>query len=223
MNGRTMVLAGGTGLVGAAAIDAALARGWRVAALARPGRARPSRENLAWIECDFDRLDDQRERLAALAPAAFLCALGTTIRIAGSQAAFARVDRDYVAAFAALGASVGATRFGLVSSVGAGAGSRNFYLRTKGEAETAVRSAGFSRVEIARPSFLLGDRAEARAGEGLATAVASVLAPALIGGLSIYRPIAGQTVARALVAGMERAEPGVFVRHFRELAALAAD
>ncbi len=222
MTDRTLVLAGATGLVGAAALEAALAQGWRVAALLRAGRRLPVRQNLETISCDFDALDALAPRLAALAPTAFVCALGTTIRTAGSQAAFARVDRDYVAAFAALGVASGATRFALVSSVGADAGSSNFYLRTKGEAEQAARTAGYAHVEIARPSFLMGARAENRIGERLAIPFARALSPLLAGRLSIYRPIFAETVGRALIAGVGRDEAGVFVRHYDELARLAS-
>ncbi|MEI2734969.1 MAG: NAD(P)H-binding protein [Rhodoblastus sp.] len=216
-----MVIAGATGLIGAAAIEAALARGWRVIALVRdPAKVFP-REGLEAIRADFDDLSPLADRLKKAAPKAFLSALGTTIRIAGSQAAFAKVDRDYVAGFARLGIAAGARKFGLVTSVGADAASRNFYLRTKGEAEAAVLGAGFDRVEIARPSFLIGARAEHRPGEGLAVPISQALSPFLVGGLAKYRPIAGATVARALVAGLERPESGVFVRHYPELNALA--
>lgn len=216
-----MVIAGATGLIGAAAIEAALARGWRVIALVRdPAKVFP-REGLEAIRADFDDLSPLADRLKKAAPKAFLSALGTTIRIAGSQAAFAKVDRDYVAGFARLGIAAGARKFGLVTSVGADAASRNFYLRTKGEAEAAVLNAGFDRVEIARPSFLIGARAEHRPGEGLAVPISQALSPFLVGGLAKYRPIAGATVARALVAGLERPESGVFVRHYPELNALA--
>lgn len=222
MTDRTLVLAGATGLVGAAALEAALAQGWRVAAIVRAGRRLVPRHNLETISGDFDALDALAPRLSALGPTGFVCALGTTIRTAGSQAAFARVDRDYVAAFAALGVSCGATRFALVSSVGADASSSNFYLRTKGEAERAVRAAGYAHVEIARPSFLMGERAEHRLGERLAIPFARVLSPLLAGPLSIYRPISAETVGGALVAGVGRDEPGVFVRHYDELSRLAS-
>ena len=216
-----MVIAGATGLTGAAAIDAALARGWRVVALVRDPAKVATREGLEAVKTDFDDLSPLADRLKAAAPAAFFSALGTTIRIAGSQAAFAKVDRDYVAAFAQLGVAAGARKFALVSSVGADAASSNFYLRTKGEAEAAVRGAGFDHVEIARPSFLIGARVGRRPGEGLAVPISQLLSPLLIGGLARYRPIAGTTVARALVAGLERPESGVFVRHYSELNALA--
>ena len=222
MNARTLVLAGATGLVGAAALDAALSRGWRVAALVRQGRALPRRDGLEVVPCDFEAVSGLRDQIASLAPSAFVCALGTTIRAAGSQAAFAHVDRDYVVAFAALGVAAGATRFALVSAVGADPTSRNFYLRTKGEAERAVRNAGYASVEIARPSFLTGARAENRIGERLAIPVATSLAPLLIGRLSIYRPIAAATVGRALIAGIERAASGAHVRQYDDLVALAA-
>lgn len=221
MTERSMAIAGATGLVGAAAVDAALARGWKVVALVRKGRSLPPRAGLSVLECDFDALAGSREAVAAHAPAAFLCCLGTTIRTAGSQAAFARVDLEYVKAFAELGIACGAVGFGLVSSVGASATSSNFYLRTKGEAEQAAREAGYSHVEIARPSFLTGDRAENRPGEKLAVPVATLLAPLLVGGLSIYRPIAGATVARALVVALEKPAGGAFVRHYAELTRLA--
>lgn len=216
-----MVVAGATGLIGAAAIEAALARGWRVIALVRDHAKVSVRDGLEAIRADFDDLSPLADRLKKAAPKAFLSALGTTIRIAGSQAAFAKVDRDYVAGFARLGIATGARKFGLVTSVGADAASRNFYLRTKGEAEAAVLGAGFDRVEIAHPSFLIGTRAEHRPGEGLAVPISQALAPFLIGGLAKYRPIAGATVARALVAGLERPESGVFVRHYLDLNALA--
>ncbi len=216
-----MVVAGATGLVGAAAVDIALQRGWRVIALARNPAKLKQRTGLQALAADFDDLAALTDRLKAEAPKAFLSALGTTIKIAGSQLAFAKVDRDYVTAFAKLGLACGATAFGLVSAVGANARSSNFYLRTKGEAEDAVRAAGYGHVEIAQPSFLVGDRVEARAGEGLATAVSQALAPLLLGPLAKYRPIAGADVARALVVGLEKPQHGLFVRHYADLRAMA--
>lgn len=216
-----MVVAGATGLVGAAAIDIALQRGWRVIALARNPAKLNQRAGLEAISADFDNLSALAEALKAQAPKAFLCALGTTIKIAGSQPAFAKVDRDYVAAFAQLGVSCGARAFGLVSAVGANPTSANFYLRTKGEAEDTVRAAGYDHVEIARPSFLLGDRIENRPGEGFATAASQALSPLLLGPLSKYRPIAGADVAGALVVGLEQQQRGLFVRHYADLRAMA--
>ena len=91
---------------------------------ARASRRQPFRQGLKIIEVDFDALDQYQPEISALAPNALICALGATIRKAGSKDTFARVDRDYVAAFAALGRAAGASHFGLVSAVGADARSR---------------------------------------------------------------------------------------------------
>jgi hypothetical protein len=102
---------------------------------------------------------------------------------------------------------------------GADARSSNFYLRTKGEAEAAVRACGYLRVDNARPSFLLGQRAEARIGERVGIVAAKMVAPLLIGPLMIYHPIPAASVARALVNLSFRDEPGVFIQQYSELVA----
>jgi uncharacterized protein YbjT (DUF2867 family) len=126
---HTILIAGGSGLVGHAAIKFAIAAGHFVIALVRRGASLSveglaSEEAMKIIEVDFDALDQYQPEISALAPNALICALGATIRKAGSKDAFARVDRDYVAAFAALGRAAGASHFGLVSAVGADARSR---------------------------------------------------------------------------------------------------
>jgi NAD(P)-dependent dehydrogenase (short-subunit alcohol dehydrogenase family) len=133
---HTILIAGGSGLVGHAAIKFAIAAGHFVIALVRSSgslsvEGLASEETLKIIEVDFDALDHYQPEISALAPNALICALGTTIRKAGSKDGFARVDRDYVAAFAALGRTAGASHFGLVSAVGADARSSNFYLAPK--------------------------------------------------------------------------------------------
>lgn len=166
-------------------------------------------------------MDACRDALAGLAPKSFISALGTTIRRAGSPAAFTKVDHDYVVSFAALGRAAGARHFGLVSSVGADPRARAFYLRTKGETGEAVEALGFERVDIARPSFLVGDRSEVRSGERWGVLAGKLLAPLLVGGLRVYRPIAAESVARALVNLSTRQEAGAFVHHHDELEAAA--
>ena len=87
------------------------------------------------------------------------CCLGTTIKQAGSQAAFRAVDFDAVLAFAQAARAAGVTRFAVVSALGASPRSATFYNRVKGEMEAALRALGFERLVIARPSLLAGDRA----------------------------------------------------------------
>jgi len=66
------------------------------------------------------------------------CCLGTTRRAAGSQAAFRAVDHDLVVSFARLAASAGVERLVVVSSVGADAGAKNFYLRVNARSRRCV-------------------------------------------------------------------------------------
>jgi len=113
---------------------------------------------------DFDRLDRHPEHFAV---DAVFCALGTTIRQAGSQTAFRKVDFDAPLQIAQLAHAQGASRFLLVSALGASANSRVFYNRVKGELEEAIEAVGFSRFVVAQPSLLQGDRTEFRLGEHL--------------------------------------------------------
>ena len=91
----------------------------------------------------------------------------------------------------------------------------------KVEAEAAVRACGYLRVDNARPSFLLGQRAEARTGERVGIVAARMVAPLLIGPLMIYHPIPAASVAGALVNLSFRDEPGVFIQQYSELVAAA--
>ena len=127
-------------------------------------------------------------------------ALGTTIKVAGSQEAFRAVDFDASLAVARAAQVAGARHLGLVSAMGADAGSRIFYSRVKGELEEAIAGLGFEGVVIARPSLLVGDREAlgqaVRAGEKLGLHVGRWLKPLIPANFS---PITAQEVARALL------------------------
>ena len=115
------------------------------------------------------------------------------------------MDLEIPAEAARLAVAGGAAQGLLVSALGADAGSRVFYTRTKGEAEGAFEDAGFSSVAVVRPSLLTGDRlprpgGEVRRGERAAEAVLGALHPALVGPLRRLRPTPAVDVARALVA-----------------------
>jgi uncharacterized protein YbjT (DUF2867 family) len=158
---------------------------------------------------------------AALPPIAgtqAFCCLGTTIRAAGSQAAFRKVDHDHVLAFARAACDGGATRFHLVSAVGADARARNFYLRVKGETETDVAALGFTGLDIFHPSLLLGPRAEFRFGEAVARTIMPWINPMLP---SRYRAIDRDVVARAMAAAAKRAPASLRIHHYAEMLRLA--
>jgi uncharacterized protein YbjT (DUF2867 family) len=207
------LLAGATGLIGQA-----LARGW-----AGPGtlhllvrRPVPAPSPACQVQVvDFNALP-------ALPPArCAFCCLGTTIQVAGSQAAFRAVDVDAVLAFARAAKAAGVQRLAVVSALGADAHARNFYSRVKGEAEIALSSLGFDVLVIARPSLLTGDRTALgqpqRRGEQIGQAISQrlgLLIPAA------WRPIEGAVVARALVRALAEARPGTHIVKSAELQTL---
>jgi uncharacterized protein YbjT (DUF2867 family) len=216
---RTALITGATGLVGSLCLKQLLddpANAQVIAILRRP--APESHPKLVQKIVDFDNLS----QLAPIAANDALCALGTTIAKAGSQEAFRKIDFGYSKAFAEFALAGGAQQFALVSSVGANARSRNFYLRTKGELEDAVKALPFASVHIFQPSFLTGARAEQRPSEGLGLALTKALQFAFIGGLSKYRPIPASTVAAAMIAAVKRAEPGRHTYLFEAMQTLAA-
>ena len=193
--GRIAVIAGATGLVGRE-ILAGLLEDATVTAVHALGR-RPlavQHPRLTSHVVDFGALPT----LPALDEA--YLALGTTIRVAGSQAAFRAIDFEANLAVARAARAAGARRVGLVSAMGADARSRVFYSRVKGELEEALASLGFEALVIARPSLLAGAREElgqpARAGEKLALVVSAILRRLIPVN---YRAIAAADVARALL------------------------
>ena len=149
------------------------------------------------------------------------CCIGTTIKKAGSQEAFRRVDYDYVLAFARAAQRAGARQFLLVTALGADPASRIFYSRVKGEIEQAVRELPFQGIHIFRPSFLMGERAEARLAERIGVPVARVVAPLLIGPLRRYRPIKAADVARAMLQVAKEAPRGPNVFEYDGIIAAA--
>lgn len=194
---RTALVAGASGLVGGHLFQLLLADDeyTRVISLAR----RSLDAHHAKLEqhlIDVDTLDDLSE-LPHVDDA--FCCLGTTIKKAGSQEAFRKVDYDYVLGFARAAQRAGAGQFLLVTALGADPASRIFYSRVKGEIEQAVRELPFEGIQIFRPSFLMGERAEVRLAERIGVPVARALAPLLVGSLRRYRPIHAADVARAML------------------------
>ena len=198
-----VLLAGATGLLGRALLAELLAdrATSAVHALVRRASGPTTEPRLQWLTVDYAALP------ALPAARHAYCALGTTIKVARSQAAFRRVDLDAVLAFARAALAAGVQRLAVVSALGADARSTVFYNRVKGEAEQALQGLGFEKIVVARPSLLVGDRAAlgqpSRRGERLALALAAPLAPLIP---AAWRPIRAETVARAMVIAM--AQPG---------------
>lgn len=204
---RVVALAGATGLVGRAILEGLLADG-SVAAVHVLGRRAPG--------VSHPKLTPHLVDFRALPPLPPLdevyLALGTTIKAAGSQAAFRAVDFDANLSVACAALAAGARRAGLVSAMGADAKSGIFYNRVKGELEEALAQLGFEGLVVARPSLLVGDRKALgqpeRPAERVATAVAGLLGPLVPAN---YRPVAASAVARALLARVPAARGQVIL------------
>lgn len=192
---RKVLLAGATGLVGGLILQALLADRTvtEVHALARrPLSVRHSKLHVHIV--DFSRLPPLPQTDEVY------LALGTTSKVAGSQAAFRAVDLEANLAVARAAFAAGARRVGLVSAVAANAKSSMFYNRVKGELEDALKAMGLTALVIAQPSLLLdyrdGLQQPPRIGEQIAIPIAKLLAPLLP---RTYRPVRARAVAQSLV------------------------
>ncbi|MCF8422764.1 MAG: NAD(P)H-binding protein [Bacteroidia bacterium] len=139
------------------------------------------------------------------------CCLGTTIKAAGSKTAFREVDFKYISDFAEFAKQNGLNQFYLQSSVGADSKSKNFYLKTKGETENAIRKLDFESFTIFRPSMLLGNRIEFRFGETLGKLVMQFFSFLFVGRLKLYKAIDAKQVAKAMIYESKLNKVGNFV------------
>lgn len=226
--GLRILLAGGTGLVGALTLDLLLADrdiAEVVSLVRRPsGRHHPKLRELV---VDFDALPGAVASTVT-AVDGVICALGTTLKQAGGDGkAFQKVDLAYVVAVAKAGRLAGATRFAGVSSVGADATAVRLYLKTKGMAQDYVGSLGYTSLHFLQPSLLLGERPAAVAAQRPLETWARRLAPLLgllcQGRYARWHPIRADVVARALVGAikLESMGAGPRVHEYEAIRALA--
>ena len=205
---KVAIVAGATGLIGGFLINTLINAPdyTRVYALTRRpfGKEHPKLANRVVV---FERMADQIKGLVA--QDAFCC-IGTTIADAGSQEAFRAADVDAVLLFARAARAAQATRFVVVSSVGANSQSKKFYLRTKGEMEEAVTDLGFASVDILQPSLLLGPRKALRPLEIAGQIFAPLVNPLLTGTREQYRAVPAEMVAKAMLGASRRGARGVY-------------
>lgn len=148
---------------------------------------------------DFSDLESFR--LALEGTDVIFCCIGTTMKkMKGDKEAYRKVDYDIAVHAAKLGKVNGCEKFVLVSAVGADSKSRNFYLKLKGEIEEAVHATGIESVYILRPSLLMGNRKEFRAGEKFATWLMPLFAFLLP---ARYKPVKASEVAKAMLMAVK--------------------
>ncbi len=205
-----ILMVGGTGLIGNLLVKELVKRGEdkRLHLLFR----RPYREDVGKAKVDVQLQENWPAVIKKAKPKIVISSLGTTIKKAGSQEAFAAVDRNLVASVAKAAKKAGARHFMSVSSTMADSSSSQFYLKTKGEAEDALRSQEFERLDIIRPGLLRGDRTnDFRLGERLAIAASPVMDVLLHGKFRRYRSIHAENVATAMANLMESEGAGEYI------------
>lgn len=216
---KTAVVLGASGLVGKALVSAleADADYSAVHLLVRRASGRSS-DKVKEHAVDFDRPSD----FPPIAADVVYCCLGTTIKKAGSQAAFERVDFGYVLAAAKHFRALGAAHFAVISAVGADAHSRIFYNKVKGRMEEALRQLGYPSLTVVRPSLLGGKREEFRFGERVGLVAFGLLQWAFIGRFRRYRVVYDHQVAAAMVESVYRNQTGEALLESEMLPPLAA-
>ncbi len=192
---KTAVVIGATGLVGEILTNKLAQSNFydRVIVLVR----RPvtfSSPKIESVILNFDKPDS-----SLIKGNDIFCAIGTTIKKAGSKANQFKIDCEYPAEIARIARENGAEQFILVSSIGADANSSNFYLKTKGQLEERLTALNFPSLIILRPSFILGNRKENRMGEKIGIVLAKLLGPLMIGGLRKYKGVEATVIANRMV------------------------
>ncbi|MBP9648999.1 MAG: oxidoreductase [Paludibacteraceae bacterium] len=204
---KTALIIGSTGLVGSALLNELLAHPAYSKVISFTRKPSGNTHPKLHEHCiDFNNIASYKDLIQG---DDLYCAMGTTIKKAGSQAAFTLVDYTYPYQFATIAKSNGVKQFLLVSSIGANAQSKNFYLQTKGTIENDISLLGFETVVIFRPSLLLGKRTEFRFGEKIAMHISQLFSFLFVGKLRPYAPIHSHTVAKAMVSVAQQANTGV--------------
>jgi uncharacterized protein YbjT (DUF2867 family) len=208
---RRILLVGATGLVGTRVMEACVGRtDVRLIALTRREAPMPKGARMEMLVADPA---EWAQSVAAVAPDAVICALGTTWRKAGEdEAAFRAVDEELVLRVARAAKDNGVSNFVLVSSAGADPVSRSFYLRVKAEVEAAVRKLRLHRLDILRPGLLRGPRSrDRRPAERLAILASPIADRFLRGERRRFRSIDARRVARAALEAAKEKARGSFV------------
>lgn len=206
---NTALLVGSTGLVGNEVLNLIVNDSFffKIIVLSRKPLEIKD-EKVENIVVDFDNLEQYKSKLKA---DYVFCCLGTTIKQAGSEAAFKKVDYFYPLQIAKICKENGAKVFSVITALGSNPNSMIFYNKVKGELELALEKINFEALHIIQPSLLLGDRKETRIGEGIAQKLSPIMNAVLIGGLKKYKAIAGTQVAKAMLYYSKQNVQGNFI------------
>ena len=191
------LVVGSTGLIGSSILTQLLEKEESVIALVRTDEA-STNSLLDFHKVNFDDLKFPNDFFSDVKDL-FIC-LGTTIKKAGSEEAFQKVDVTYCMDIAQKARLGGVTNLSIVTSVGSDLNSKNFYLKSKGFIERQILELDFESISIYRPGLLIGPRDEFRLGEFIGQKILPFLIdPLLIGSLRKYRSINRDRLAKAMI------------------------
>ena len=160
------------------------------------------------IKTDFNNLENHKEEIKG--NDCFFC-IGTTKKNSPNKDEYQRIELDIPKEIAKIAKSNSVNSFIFVSALYANLKSSGDYVRFKGLVEEELKELNFPKLAILRPSFLMGDRKEKRAGEKIGIFVFKLLSPLLLGPLKKMRPIHSETVAKAMIrAANENLEKNIF-------------
>lgn len=204
MNNKTALLAGASGLVGNELLHILLdSPNYNQVKILVRRPLEMAHEKLEQVVTDFDKLDQYANYFDV---DDVYCCLGTTIKKAGSQDAFKKVDYEYPLKMAELAKSQQVKNYLIITALGADADSKVFYSRTKGQLQVRLKKIGLTALHIFQPSLLLGERQEFRLGEKAATVLSPAISKLLKGKMKKYKPVEARDVALVMyeVAQIER-------------------
>lgn len=194
---KTALLAGATGLVGGFVLEQLLQDAYydKVIVLSRKS-LNQQHPKLKEVLVNFEQLENHAADLKA---DTVFCCLGTTIKAAGSQKAFKKVDYEYPLRMAEIAKQNGTSTYLLITALGASKTSMIFYNRVKGEVEDAIVKLNFTAFHILQPSLIIGERKESRTGEGIAQKLSPIYDALMFGPLAKYKSIKAEQIAKAMV------------------------
>ncbi|TRX22015.1 NAD-dependent epimerase/dehydratase family protein [Flavobacterium franklandianum] len=167
---------------------------------------------------DFDKPETYKELVFG---DDFFCTIGTTIKNAGSQDAFRKVDFGYPKEFSTIAMQNKVKQFLIISSLGADANSGNFYLKTKGEIQDFLKNCTFESVTVLQPSLLLGNRKEFRLGEKIGAFFMKLFSFVFTGKIKKYKPIQSESVAKAMFTIAQKNYKGFHIIESDEIQEIA--
>jgi len=217
MLGKTALVVGASGLVGQQLVKALLQDDTFTTVkllVRRPYTVNHPKTEVQLV--DFDSLDDITQKTGK-GDVIFCCVGTTNKKVKGDKTAYRNIDHNIPFNVAWAGLKNGYEKYLLVSAVGANAGSKNFYLQLKGEAEDDISNLHLHSLQIFRPSFLLGNRKEFRLGELFAKILAKPLSIFLGGSLRKYKPVRDITLAKAMIAASKKDCEGKCIYHYDDI------